>query len=172
MLQKCSYLKVMEIFFIEPTAIHFVREISKRINLAPTSVKNHIKNLLKDRLIIKKESHPFDGFIANRENEKFLFYKRLYNFYTLDSLKKELVEILHPSAIILFGSYLFGEDIEDSDIDILILSKKREEISLERFEKMLRRRINLLIIDNLNKLDKNIQKKAINGFVLYGEIDG
>ena len=77
MIQKCSYIKVLEVFFKEPTKIHFIREISKSISLAQTSVRNHIKELEKENLIIKKESRPFNGFVANRENEKFLFYKQI-----------------------------------------------------------------------------------------------
>jgi len=31
MIQKCSLLKVLEVFFVEPTTIHFIRRISKEI---------------------------------------------------------------------------------------------------------------------------------------------
>jgi len=171
MVQKCSYLKVLEVFFREPAAIHFIREIGKKINLAPTSVRNNIKKLLKEKLITEKKSKPFDGFVANRENDEFIFYKRLYNFYTLNSLKNELIEILHPQAIVVFGSYCLGEDIETSDIDILIISKVKEELNFSKFEKSLSRKINIIIVDTLNKLDKNIRRKVINGFILYGEIN-
>jgi len=171
MIQKCSYLQVLEVFFREPTMIHFIREIGKKINLAPTSVKNNINELLKAKLITEKKSKPFDGFMANRENDQFIFYKRLYNFYTLDSLKKEIVEILYPKAVVVFGSYCLGEDIETSDIDILILSKVNEDLTLNKFEKSLGRKINVIVVDNSNKLDKNIQRKVRNGFILYGGIN-
>ncbi|MBL7148228.1 MAG: nucleotidyltransferase domain-containing protein [Nanoarchaeota archaeon] len=168
MVLKCSYLKVLEIFFKEPIAIHFIKEVGKRIKLAPTSVRNNMKELLKAKLIIEKKSKPFNGFVANRENDKFIFYKRLYNFYTLDSLKNELVESLHPKAIVVFGSYSLGEDIETSDVDVLVVSKASKELVLKKFEKLLGRKINIIIVEDLNKLDTNIQKKVINGFVIYG----
>jgi DNA-binding MarR family transcriptional regulator len=47
MVQKCSLIKVSEVFFAEPTTTHFIKEISKKINLAPTSVRKNIKDLLK-----------------------------------------------------------------------------------------------------------------------------
>jgi len=166
--QKCSYLRVLEVFFIEPTTTHFIKEISRKIKLAPTSVRNHIKDLLAKNLIKKKKAKPFDGFVANRENEEFIFYKRVYNLYSLKELSKFLTSSLWPKLIVVFGSYARGEDIEESDIDILIISKIKKEINLERFEKNLKRKINLLIIDKLEKLDKNLIKKIYDGIVLYG----
>jgi DNA-binding MarR family transcriptional regulator len=76
MLHKCGCLKTLGLFFIEPTNIHFIREISRKINLSQSSVRNHINFLLKENMIIKKTSNPFDGFVANRENEDFIFIKR------------------------------------------------------------------------------------------------
>ncbi len=166
--QKCSYLKVLEVFFTEPTAIHFIKEISKKITLAPTSVRNHIKSLLKEGLIKEKMAKPFNGLAANRENEDFIFYKRVYNFYSLKDLTKFLVSAYYPTLIVVFGSYARGEDVESSDIDILILSRTKKEIALEKFEEKLKRKINLLVVDKLNKLDNPILKKIYNGIVLYG----
>lgn len=168
MIQKCSLLRILEVFFIEPTTIHFIREIGKKIKLAPTSVRNNLRELLKLKLIIKKRSRPFDGFVANRENDTFLFYKRVYNLYTLNNLKEKLIDILHPNTIVVFGSYSLGEDVESSDIDVLIISKVKKEIDLLEIEKKFKRKINTIIIDDINKLDKNIQKKIFNGFVIYG----
>lgn len=168
MVQKCSYLRVLEIFFIEPTTIHFVKEISKRINLAPTSVRNHIKDLLKQGLIARKKAKPFDGLIANRENEDFIFYKRVYNLYSLKELSSFLVTKYYPKVLVIFGSYSTGEDVEDSDIDLFILSNIKKETDLNNFEKKLKRKVNILILNDLNELDKNLLKKIWNGIVLYG----
>lgn len=166
--QKCSYLKVLNVFFVEPTTIHFIKEISKKINLAPTSIRNHIKDLLAKNLIKIKKARPFDGFIANRENEDFIFYKKVYNLYSLKELTEFLTSSFWPKLIVVFGSYARGEDIEQSDIDILVISKIKKELNLKKFEKKLKRKINLLVIDKLEKLDKNLIKKIYNGIVLYG----
>lgn len=168
MIQECSLLRVLEIFFQEPNTIHFIREISKRINLAPTSVKNHILTLKNLNLIKEKSSKPFDGYISNRDNELFLHYKRSYNLYSLYSLKEKIIQSIYPSLFVVFGSYSKGEDVETSDIDILIISKTHKEINLSLEEKQLKRKINIMILDNFNKLEKNIQKKAMNGIVLSG----
>jgi predicted nucleotidyltransferase len=166
--QKCGLLRVLEIFFIEPTTIHFIKEISRKINLAPTSVRNHIKTLLKENQIKRKKAKPFNGYIANRENDDFIFNKRIYNLYSLKGLTKHLISAYYPQLMAVFGSYGLGEDTEKSDIDLFILSKTKKELNLDRFEKKLKRKINPIILDSLDKLDKNLRKKIWNGIVLYG----
>ena len=168
MIQECNYLRVLEVFFTEPTTIHFIKEISKRIKLAPTSVRNYIKKLLKNNLIEREKSKPFDGFVANRDNEDFIFYKRVYNFYTLKKLKDFLFESYYPKSIIVFGSYSIGEDVESSDIDIVLLSKTKKEVSLDKYGKKLKRAIHLFVVKDLKELDKNVRKNIQNGIVLYG----
>ncbi len=170
MIQQCSYIAVLEIFFKEPINIHFIREIGRRIQLAQTSVRNHIQDLERKKLIVKKSAKPFNGFVANRENEEFLFYKQTYNFYSLLELKKSIVNALHPRAIIVFGSYSRGEDVEESDIDILVITKVKKEIEIKNLEKKMSRKINLLYIDSLEKLEEPIKDNVLNGWVIYGGI--
>ena len=169
MKQICSIISVLEVFFQEPTKIQFIREIGRKINLAQTSTRNNIRELEKQGLIIKKKSSPFDGFIANRENEKFTYYKQVYNIYSLYEIKKKIVEEISPKAIILFGSYLRGEDIETSDVDIIILSKIKKELDFSKFEKSLKRNIHLIFVKEFSELDDNIKKSINNGLVMHGE---
>ena len=167
MVQKCSLIRTLEIFFIEPTTIHFIKEISRKIKLAPTSIRNNIKELLKNNLIKIKKTKPFNGFIANRESNSFIFYKRIYNLYSLKNLIDFLVESYYPKLVVVYGSYSLGEDLESSDIDIIII-KSNNEIKLGNFEKKLKRKIQIISINDLNELDINLKKKVLNGIVLYG----
>jgi len=170
MIQKCGYMKTLEVFFREPIKIHFIRSVSRKINLAPTSVRNHIKFLVESNIITAKKSSPFNGYVSNRENEDFIFYKSIYNLSSLKELKDFIIKSCYPRAIVLFGSYLRGEDMEDSDIDLFVLSKNKKELNLEIFEEKLSRKINVLFSDSLSKIDLKIQNKIKNGFVLEGEI--
>ncbi len=168
MVQKSSFLAVLEVFFTEPTSIHFIKEIGRQIDLAPTSVRASIISLLKLKLIKNKKGRPFDGFVADRENEDFIYYKRVYNLYAVKELKHAIVEANYPALLVLFGSYSIGEDVEISDIDIFVLSKTRKEMNFKEFEKKLKRAINVMIVDDFDAIDDDIKKKIINGIVLYG----
>lgn len=43
------------------------------------------------------------------------------NSEAIESLVQNIVEIVHPLKIILFGSYARGETSSDSDIDVLVV---------------------------------------------------
>ena len=113
---------------------------------------------------------PFEGYIANKENDKFIQYKQVYNLYSLIGLKNNIIGKLGPKAIILFGSYQKGEDREESDIDIAIISHINQSSNLEKYEKTLQRKIHLTLIKNLDDIDEGIKNNIKNGWVLYGKI--
>ena len=69
--------------------------------------------------------------------------------------------------IILFGSYSRGEDIENSDIDIAIISNKKLNLDLEKYKRFLNRVINIHEI-NLNKISSEFLFNLYNGIVLGG----
>lgn len=170
MVQKSSYEKTLEVFFVEPTSIHFIKEISRKTNIAPTSIRKNIKILLEENLIIKKDAKPFSGFVANRDNKEFIFLKRVYNLFSLRELKEYIEKNIFPPIFLVFGSYSLGEDIESSDIDLFMVSKSKK-IDLSRFEEKLNREINIMIVDSIKKIEKPLQKKLYNGIVLCGGFD-
>jgi predicted nucleotidyltransferase len=162
-LQKCSLWKVASVFFIEPTRVHYIKEISKKINLAPTSVKKHIQELVKEGLIEESHKEIFKGYISKRENPEFIFHKKISNLISIKSLTDSLKEH-YPKSIILFGSYDKGEDIETSDIDLFIDSKKFKVD--EKFEKLLKRKIHLIFKE---EVEKSLLESINQGTILFGE---
>ena len=144
MLQKCSILKIAEVFFNEPTKNHYLTEISKKGKLSHTSTKKHLQELKKQLIITesieKKGSRKFPVFKAEINEANYKNYKKVSNLLTLkiSNLTNFLKDNLMPKSIILFGSYSRGEDIEDSDID-LFLECKEEKLDLSKFEKKLNR---------------------------------
>lgn len=166
MLQKCSIWKVAGVFFIEPTKVHYIKGISKKINLAHTSVKNHINTLLELGLIEETNTEIFKGYKARRENPEFIFYKKIGNLLSLKSSNLiDLIKEHYPKSIILFGSYDKGEDIESSDIDLFIDSKKFK-IDISKPENYLKRRIHLVFKDEVGK---DLMESINQGSILFGE---
>lgn len=170
MIQKCTLWKVFSVFCEEPNTIHYVKEISRKITLAPTSVRIHIEELLQENIIIKKKGERFFGFIAHRENANFFFYKRVYNLVCLKTsgLLEYVIDSMYPQVIIVYGSYAKGEDIEESDIDLFIGTKVKKKLDLERFEKGLKRRVHILSETNIQKVHTLLKGEIINGIVVYG----
>jgi predicted nucleotidyltransferase len=176
MLQISNTINVAEIFFNEPTKHHYLIEISKKSKLAHTSTKKYLILLKKEgvikEVIEKKGKRSYPIFTAELNSNQYKNYKKIYNLIKIndsgiiDFLKDKLM----PKSIILFGSYSRGEDIEDSDIDIFIESKK-QDIDLNKFEKELKRKIELHFNESLNNYPKELKNNIINGEILYGYLE-
>ncbi len=177
MLQKSNTWKVLEIFFNEPAKQYYLIDISRRIKLAHTSVKNLLDELVKEKLISKilekKGRRNFPLYKANLSEKNFRKYKRISNIYSLleSGLIEYLEEKLSPKSIVVFGSYEHGEDNEESDID-LFLECKKEEIETGKFEKILKRKIQFHFNERFSNYPTELKNNIINGFVLSGFLEG
>lgn len=148
-----------------------LRELSRKAKLAPTSVKRYLKEL-KSEGLIRESKHRAQGFplySANRENERYIFYKKLNTLSLIfeSGLISYLSDLCMPNAIVLFGSAAKGEDILTSDLDIFMLCKERK-VELQRFEKVIGRKISLFFGENFGKLSNELKNNIIRGIRLKG----
>lgn len=175
MLKKDNRTKVLEVFFDNPLPEggFQLREISRKIDLAPKSVKLYLDELKKEDLIIKKEHriHKYPVYYANRDNNYFRFVKRLNTIRRIkeSGLLDYLDESCMPDAIVLFGSASKGEDRKDSDIDLYLQSKEKK-LDLNKYENNLKRKINIFFEEDFDKLSNELKKNIINGDKLKGYI--
>ena len=173
MLQNYNKYKILKLFFDNPLPEggFQLREISRKAKLAPTSVKNYLKELEKEKLILKKKHriNNFPIYFSNRNNQNFRFYKKISTIITIkeSSLLDYINDSCLPDSIILFGSAVRGEDIEGSDIDIFIQAKQTE-LNLKKYETELNRKINPFFEQKFNKLSKELKNNILNGENLSG----
>lgn len=169
MIQKCSIWKVFAEFAKNPKKSYQIRELSRKIKLAHTSIKIHLKELEKYNLVEKEKIGVYQAYKANFDDENFRFYKKMSNIVNLkeSGIIEELEHKATPDAIILFGSYAKGEDTEKSDIDIFIFAKEKR-INLNNYEKKFERKIQLFFSEDLKKLPKELQNNILNGIILSG----
>ena len=96
--------------------------------------------------------------------------KRVYNLkkvYDSGIVDYILISYNHPKAIMLFGSYSRGEDTENSDIDIAVLTRKNLGLDLIKYEKILKKKVNVHEID-LDRMSSEFKSNLANGIVLEG----
>ncbi len=174
MLQKDNRYKILKAFFENPLPKGVglqLREISKKVGVAPTSVKKYLKELEQQNLILheKHRIHNYPTYLANRDSEYFKLLKKIdmvasiYESGLLDCLNDKCL----PDAIILFGSTAKGEDLKESDIDLFLQSKERK-LELKKYELQLGRKINVFFSEDFNKLSKELKNNIINGIILKG----
>ena len=72
-----------------------------------------------------------------------------------------------PNVIILFGSASKGEDLDESDIDLFVLSREKK-LDFTKYEKLLNREIALFFEENFSKLSPELKNNILNGIILKG----
>ena len=86
----------------------------------------------------------------------------------MDHLKKELSN----PAVVVFGSYSRGEDVEDSDIDLYIETPSKRRPSVEMFKKMLERDIQIFQHKNIREIaNPGLANNIVNGVTLNSHME-
>lgn len=177
MIQKSSIELTGEPFFRFPTKEHTLKDISKSICLAHTSVKSNLQALVKlgliQRRVEKKGQRRFPLYRANREDKLFRQSKRIYNLRALleSGVITYIEKQLLPKCIVVFGSYQRGEDTEESDIDLFVEAKKAD-LDLTKFQKKLARKMELHFNERFSSYPKEFKNNIINGLVVHGFLEG
>ena len=172
MLEKSNINKVLAIIFSQPTVKFTVRELARFTKLAPPTVSGFVRELLLEQIIRESHVARASQISANLESISYKRAKVLHNVYSLfnSGLLDFLIDAYEdPKAIILFGSYVRGEDIERSDIDLAILTSKHKNLNIQRFGKQLGRKISIHEI-TLNNVSEEFKNNLFNGIVLHGAI--
>ncbi len=169
-------LNILKPFFDNPKKSFYIRELSRIIKINHTTVRLHLNTLVKEELLVLNNDGLYPSYILN-SNKKTLNLKLYYNLENLNNSK--LVDFLEKEldypTIVLFGSYSKASDTLDSDIDICIISNIEKDLSLEKYEKILKKKVSLHLFNNKNfELAKNKNKELINnicnGIVLSGQL--
>ena len=170
MIEKSTIITILNAFFMQPSAKFHLRELSRLLGLSMPTIISATNILSKEKLIVKTKGKVVTEVYANRENASFLQHKRVNNLervYNSGLLEYLSVMYNHPKLIILFGSYSSGEDIEQSDVDIAIVTVKRLHINLSAYEKKLGKKISIHELE-IGQVSNEFKANLANGIVLEG----
>ncbi|NOR84631.1 hypothetical protein GQ473_00790 [archaeon] len=166
--------RIKEYFFLNPTEKLRVRQIERIVGVPLPSAIRYVKELEDEGIIKSSVVSGVKFFSSDRTSKTFLVEKRAFNLNSLEvsGLKSYLVDEFSNPAIVLFGSYSRGEDIEKSDIDLYIETSKKECTGLSRYEKILQRKIQFFFYKNINDVEnKELANNILNGITVNGFMD-
>ena len=147
-----------------------VREYAKLLKISPPTASKLLTNYHKEGLIGMRKERNYIFFFANKESKLFIDLSRIYWQNKLSELVSFLKKELVLPTIILFGSVAKAEVTKDSDIDIAVISRKKE-LGLKLFEKKLKRKIQVFLFQSLKDIkNKELANNILNGCVLFGRI--
>ncbi|MBS3066789.1 nucleotidyltransferase domain-containing protein [Candidatus Pacearchaeota archaeon] len=178
MLENNNRYKLLKVFLENPLDSFRLRELSRIVKISPPSVMAYLKEFDNEELVIKFEKRGIPFYKANRENEKFIVYKKISIIYEIYScgIVNEIWDKLAPQAIILYGSHVKGEAIDDSDIDMFAITNNKNvkrmdnkamDIDLKKYEELLNKEIHLMT-DNVKNIPNELKNNLVNGVVLKG----
>ncbi len=149
------------------------REIAQSLKVSPTAVGKSLKTLLQKGLVKIEKTKTINFVSFNRDEQKAVELKRAENLKNIyvSELSAYLGELLAGAAVILFGSYSRGEDTKASDIDIAVIGRKDKSLELERYEKILNRKINVNFYPSWREIHKHLKNNILNGIVLHGSVE-
>lgn len=149
------------------------REIAQLLNVSPTAVATSLQTLEKDNFVTIEKVKNINFVSFNRDEKKAMELKRLENLRNiyLSGLSDYLEETLAGGTIILFGSYAYGEDTEESDIDIAVIERKDKILHLEKFEAILNKEINIQFYGSWKSIHKHLRNNILNGIFFSGSVD-
>ena len=164
---------IKEYFFVYPSVKLRVREIERTLNLPLPSVIRYCKELEQEGILEINKIGSVTYYTSSR-NEEYFLEKKIYNLKQLynSGLVQFLKIELSNQAIVIFGSYAKGEDLENSDIDLYIETPSKKQVNLDKFKKILKREIQLFQNKSLKDLaNPHLANNVINGITLNSYIE-
>lgn len=169
MIEKSTNNQILAHFFTHPTTQFHMRELSRQTNFSMPTIVSATKLLEKQNLIHKTKIANLSLFQANRDNTTFLNLKRIHNLEQIfaSGLITYIKHELSNPGIVLFGSFAKGEDVEESDIDLYIETPSKKQLNFIKYEKVLKRKIQVFQHKNLKELtNPHLANNIVNGTTL------
>lgn len=174
-----AYNKVLYWFFSFPDSKISLTELVKKTKISKKNASKIVNSLADDGFLLKEVFGKSWVISCNKihffnNTRKIAFnLSMIYNSDILYEIKKIVANF---QAIILFGSYRKGDDIDKSDIDIAVNVLGNKTMKIEELGKIRKFgyrkdvRVNLHIFSKDN-IDKNLFSNIANGIVLEGFLE-
>jgi predicted nucleotidyltransferase len=170
-------LTILKPFFDDPGRKFSIRELSRLLKINHTTVRQYLNRLVKEEFLSSKNEgvYSFYHLVLSKKTLNLKLYSNLEKIRE-SNLIEDLERAYDLPVIVLFGSYASARDDINSDIDICLISNVEKEFSVERYEKILNRKISLhkFSKDSWNKSKKsnpNLINNICNGIILSGELE-
>lgn len=166
-------------FYAYPTAKIGLSDLAKSINSSKTAAKQVVESLVNVQFLNRDVVGKAWLLSANQKHPYFITKKIPYNLNLVyeSGILEEVYKVV-PSArnIILFGSYRWGTDTGESDIDIAVEVVDNKDLKIINLGTIgqLGYRKNILInlhIFSRNKVDLNLFANIANGIILDGFLE-
>ncbi len=154
--------KIMQLYLNDYKRTYYLRELADKLKKPHQTIKPYVEELVEKQILIKTKRKNIIEYKLNIKDPRTINYlviaekQRLIDRIEKDALFHMLFEDfaseLNNSTFIIFGSGV-DEFKKGSDIDILIIGKKKITKIIEKFEMISNKELHIVQIPNFNALD-------------------
>jgi len=148
------------------------REVVRRTGVSVGGANQMLRSFANLGLLLREKQGRMLFYRANMDNPLVRQLKILFTLLQLDDLMKQAKPSSH--RIILFGSSAEGTDVKESDIDILLLTNEKSQLTdvVHEFNAKSQRRIAPIILDpqgfsKLRREDTALFDRISRGMILW-----
>ena len=146
---------IRNFFFLNPTIKIRVRQIEKKLALPLPSVIRYCKELKKEGILTIAETGGVVFYTADRASEHYLLEKKLFN-----------IRQVHVSGLIDYLKVSLNNPV------IIIETPSKKGINVEKCERSLQRKIQLIRSDSIKNVSNiHLANNIINGIILNNAIE-
>ena len=177
MLKKIDFMtptamKVLDLFLSNPMGEFHEMEVVRKAGISKGSANGILRKLAGVNILKREKKGRMVFYRMDAKNPMAKSLKVLGNIWSIEELVNEIKK--YSRKIILFGSSAEGTDVEDSDIDMLIITDGKgavkEAVSL--FNSKNARKISPVVLDfgefsKMRKADPAFYENVDRGIVLW-----
>ncbi len=165
-------LRLLQTLLRDPMGQYHGREIVRRTGVSVGGANQMLRSFANLGLLSREKQGRMLFYRANMDNPVVRQLKILLTLFQLDDLIKQAKPF--SDRIILFGSSAEGTDVKESDIDLLLLTNEKSELTdmIHRFNTKSQRRIAPIILDpkgfsKLRRENSALFDRISRGIVLW-----
>ena len=165
-------LRLLQAILGDPMGRYHGREVVRRTGVSAGGANQMLRSFANLGLLLKEKQGRMLFYRANMNNAVVKQLKILFTLFQLDNLIKQTEQF--SDRIILFGSSTEGTDVKDSDIDLLLLTYAKSQLTdvVRKFNAKSRRRIAPIILDphgfsRLRREDIALFDRISRGIILW-----
>jgi predicted nucleotidyltransferase len=173
-LENYSGIKVLNYFLRNPSKKIHIKALSRELSISSATSKNFCDFFLKEGFLISETLGNLRLFYLNNDS---VYVKEMKKLYSLMLFRKFGIEEVFEDFVsfAIYGSYASGENYESSDLDLLLLVRKKgvNRKKLLEFEKKIGIEIQLTelpyyVWEKDKKEGKNFCREILEKHILIG----
>jgi len=163
-------LKLLSFLAQNPGGDFYQREIAKEAGISVGAANKYLNDLEKNDFIYSKKRGRIFFYSLNQDSPVVRQFKVFLTVLSLSPLIEQIKN--HSEKAILYGSCSEGTDTKESDIDLFILARDKEEVKEAIRKYKSNRKVSPIIMNaneftSLAKNDKPLYDRIIRGIELW-----